>query len=131
MYYELGNGLRGYIGGDFETDDDAWTALAARFDKALPSASGRDAELRMTVRTGTTPGTPERFRPVLCAPTHRGADCVYCRGDGFYLMRDDGRDMSPMPSWWPGPPPPRGERRATFISATLARKAPTESPKGD
>ena len=44
--YSLGNCLRGYIYGHFETDEEAWNVLRVQFDLAFPSRAGREVELR-------------------------------------------------------------------------------------
>jgi len=55
-YYELGNMLRGYCGGYFENDEDAWDLLSVEFDRHFPSKNGREVELRKTLRIGITRG---------------------------------------------------------------------------
>jgi hypothetical protein len=55
-YYDLGNCLRGYFSGRFWTDQEAWNALSARFDRGYPSHKGREVELRKIVRQGVTKG---------------------------------------------------------------------------
>lgn len=58
-YYEVGNCLRGFFGGEFETDDEAWATLCKRFDESFPSRGGRDVLMRKTIRKGTTEGGNE------------------------------------------------------------------------
>lgn len=60
--YELGNCLRGWCGGSFESDDEAWRVLSERFNNAFPSRSGRDVQLRKYVRSGQTAGGNETER---------------------------------------------------------------------
>lgn len=61
-YYELGNCLRGYFGGEFESDDQAWQTLSERFNRAYPSRGGREVELCKVIRTGRTQGGNETER---------------------------------------------------------------------
>jgi hypothetical protein len=58
--YELGNMLRGYFSGEFETDEEAWAVLSERFNTAYPSRNGRSVELRKRIRVGQTEGGNER-----------------------------------------------------------------------
>lgn len=60
--YELGNCLRGYFFGDFESDDEAWAVLSEKFNAAYPSREGRQVELKKTLRIGTTVGGNETER---------------------------------------------------------------------
>ncbi|MCK5021183.1 MAG: hypothetical protein KAS32_29505 [Candidatus Peribacteraceae bacterium] len=39
--YYLGNLLRGYFEGEFESIEEAWNALCARFNQSFPSTGGR------------------------------------------------------------------------------------------
>ena len=57
--YELGNCLRGFIGGRFETDDEAWDALSAEFNERYPSRGGREVVLSKSIRHGRTTGGNE------------------------------------------------------------------------
>lgn len=58
-YYQLGNCLRGYSGGEFDTDEEAWDVLSKRFDNSYPSRCGREVELMKVIREGVTPGGNE------------------------------------------------------------------------
>lgn len=58
-HYELGNCLRGFFSGEFETDDEAWEALGKRFDESFPSRDGRTVLMTKTVRKGKTEGGNE------------------------------------------------------------------------
>ncbi len=57
--YELGNSLRGYFSGQFETDEEAWNILSERFNNAYPSRCGREVELKKTILIKTTKGGNE------------------------------------------------------------------------
>lgn len=57
--YELGNCLRGFIGGKFESDDEAWDALSAEFNERYPSRGGREVVLTKAIRVGRTAGSNE------------------------------------------------------------------------
>lgn len=61
-YYKLGNWLRGYFSGDFDSDEEAWNTLSEKFNNAYPSRSGRDVHLVKTVRHGKTAGGNETER---------------------------------------------------------------------
>jgi hypothetical protein len=61
-HYELGNCLRGYFMGEFESDDEAWETLSERFNRAFPSRDGREVELRKVIRQGRTQGGNETER---------------------------------------------------------------------
>jgi hypothetical protein len=61
-YYELGNCLRGYFGGYFWTDEEAWDVLSDRFNRGYPSRNGRGVEMRKTIRRGLTAGGNETER---------------------------------------------------------------------
>lgn len=61
-FYELGNCLRGYFNGMFETADEAWDVMSAQFNEAFPSRCGREVELRTVIRTGLTAGGNETER---------------------------------------------------------------------
>ncbi|MFZ2992576.1 MAG: hypothetical protein WA061_02560 [Microgenomates group bacterium] len=39
--YVLGNILRGWVEGEFSSDEGAWNALAKQFDSLFPSENGR------------------------------------------------------------------------------------------
>ena len=41
MKYELGNALRGFAYGEFESIDEAWTILSNRFLLSYPNKTGR------------------------------------------------------------------------------------------
>lgn len=59
VWYELGNSLRGYFGGEFEDDENAWNTLSERFNNAYPSRSGRTVYMTKVVRDGKTAGGNE------------------------------------------------------------------------
>lgn len=79
-FYELGNCLRGYYSGEFETDDEAWNELSDRFNRGFPSHRGRSVEMRKTVRIGLTSGgnaEPDPFYAKLKeAMTEKGVEMV-------------------------------------------------------
>lgn len=58
-HYQLGNCLRGYFTGDFETDEEAWDVLSEQFNNAFPSRGGREVQLIKTLRWGMTTGGNE------------------------------------------------------------------------
>lgn len=45
-FYELGNDLRGFYSGEFESDDEAWEVLSDRFNRAFPSLKGRHVHMK-------------------------------------------------------------------------------------
>jgi hypothetical protein len=58
FHYELGNYLRGWFSGTFESDDEAWSLLSARFDARFLSPAGRAVVLKKGIREDKTPGVP-------------------------------------------------------------------------
>jgi hypothetical protein len=61
-HYELGNCLRGYFSGEFDSDDEAWRVLSERFNRGFPSRSGRTIQMSKTIREGHTAGGNETER---------------------------------------------------------------------
>lgn len=55
-HYELGNILRGWVYGDYETDEEAWKALSRVFNKMFPSEGGRGVNLikKTVVKSGNS-----------------------------------------------------------------------------
>lgn len=60
--YHLGNILRGFVYGEYTSDEKAWKALCKKFDEAFPSVGGRKVYLYMEVpvKYEFTPGTGKK-----------------------------------------------------------------------
>lgn len=76
-YYELGNALRGWFSGKFNTDQEAWNVLGDRFNRGFPSREGRTVQLTKTVRYGRTAGgnetdTDQRLREAMERSAEQG-----------------------------------------------------------
>jgi hypothetical protein len=52
QYYELGNILRGFVGGYFENSEQALNELSIDFDKRFPSEHGRQVNFSLKIDLG-------------------------------------------------------------------------------
>ena len=56
--YVLGNILRGWVDGEFSSDEQAWKVLSKQFDKEFPSENGRGVYMykEVPIKTDYTSG---------------------------------------------------------------------------